>query len=143
MTIRRVVVDHVDLLVRDLAASRHFYEAALAPLGFGLVDERADGASFGVEGADDFGINQNAEPTTRAHVAFVALGREAVDAFYAAALAAGGREKSAPALRPEYHPSYYAAFVWDPDGNNIEAVHHGRLGDHRVSRWVASRLPPR
>ncbi len=124
VTVRRVVVDHVGLLVRDLAASRRFYEAALAPLCFGLVDERADGASFGVEGADDFGINENTEPTTRAHVAFVAPSREAVDAFYAAALAAGGREKSAPALRPEYHPAYYAAFVWDPDGNNIEAVHH-------------------
>ncbi len=126
MTLRRVIVDHVDLLVRDLAASRRFYEAALTPLGFGLLAERGDGASFGVEGADDFGINQNAEPTTRAHVAFVAPNREAVDAFYAAALAAGGRERSGPAVRPEYSPTYYAAFVWDPDGNNIEAVHHGR-----------------
>ncbi len=125
MTVRRVVVDHVDLLVRDLAASRSFYEAALAPLGFRLLDERADGASFGVEGADDFGINENAEPTTRAHVAFVAPNRAAVDAFYTAALVAGGREKSAPAPRPEYQLTYYAAFVWDPDGNNIEAVHHG------------------
>ena len=124
MIVRRVVVDHVDLLVRDLVASRRFYQATLAPLGFGLVDERADGASFGDEGADDFGINENAEPTTRAHVAFVAPSRAAVDAFYTAALAAGGREKSAPAVRPEDSPTYYAAFVWDPDGNNIEAVHH-------------------
>ena len=125
MTVRRVVVDHVGLLVRDLAASRRFYEAALAPLGFDLLAERGDGASFGVEGTDDFGIDRSDSPTTRAHVAFVAPSREAVDAFYAAALEAGGRDKSAPALRPEYHPTYYAAYVWDPDGNNIEAVHHG------------------
>ena len=126
MSVRRVVVDHVDLLVRDLAASRRFYEAALAPLGFGPIAERTDGASCGVAGADDFGINLNAEPTTRAHVAFVAPSREAVDVFCAAALATGGRGKSAPASPPEYSPTYDAAFVWDPDGNNIEAVHHGR-----------------
>ena len=125
MTIRQVVVDHVDLLVRDLDASRRFYAAALAPLGFRLLEERADGASFGVEGADDFGINRSDEPTTRAHVAFAGPSREAVDTFYAAALAAGGRAKSPPARRPEYHDAYYAAYVWDPDGNNIEAVHHG------------------
>ncbi len=124
MTERRVVVDHVGLLVSDLERSRRFYAAALAPLGFDLVREEEDGAAFGVEGADDFGINLNAEPTVRAHVAFVAEHRAAVDAFYAAALATGGQDRSAPALRPEYHPSYYAAFVSDPDGNNIEAVCH-------------------
>ncbi len=126
MTVRRVVVDHVGLLVRDLEASRRFYESALRPLGFALLYESDDGAAFGVEGVDDFGINRNAVPTTAAHVAFVAESREAVDAFYAAALAASGRDKSAPALRPEYHPGYYAAYDWDPDGNNIEAVHHDR-----------------
>ncbi len=124
MTERRIVVDHVGLLVADLAASRRFYTAALAPLCFALVREEKDGAAFGVEGADDFGINLNAAPTTRAHVAFVVETRAAVEAFYTAALAAGGRERSAPALRPEYHPAYYAAFVSDPDGNNIEAVCH-------------------
>ena len=125
MTVRRVVVDHAGILVRDLAASKRFYEAALAPLGFGLLYEQEDGAGFGVEGADDFGINRNAEPTTRAHVAFVALTRDAVDAFYAAALANDGRDNGPPGLRPRYHAEYYAAYVLDPDGNNIEAVHHG------------------
>ena len=125
MTVPRVVVDHVGLLVRDLEASRRFYEAALRPLGFGLLDHSADGAAFGVTGADDFGLNRSDEPTTGAHVAFVAESREAVDAFHAA-LAGGGRDKSPPALRPEYHPGYDAAYVWDPDGNNIEAVHHDR-----------------
>ncbi len=105
MTERRIVVDHVGLLVADLEASRRFYTAALAPLGFSLVREEEDGAAFGVEGADDFGINFNEEPTTRAHVAFVAETRAAVDAFYVAALAAGGRARSGPALHPEYHPT--------------------------------------
>ena len=102
MTVRRVVVDHVGLLVRDLAASRRFYEAALAPLGFRLVYEEADGVAFGLGGADDFGLNANAEPTTRAHVAFVAGDRAAVDAFYAAALAAGAYSTAPTSHRPEY-----------------------------------------
>jgi catechol 2,3-dioxygenase-like lactoylglutathione lyase family enzyme len=130
MTIRRVVVDHVDFLVPDLQASRQFYTAALAPLGFVALECGASSVAFGVDGADDFGINLIAEgdaPTVRAHVAFVAETREAVDAFYEAALRAGGREKEAPALRPEYHSGYYAAFVYDPCGNNIEAVYHGPL----------------
>ena len=128
MAVRRVVVDHVGLVVRDLAASRQFYAATLAPLGFGVVDEEGDGVAFGVAGVDDFGLNQarpGEAPSTRVHVAFVAEDAAAVDAFHTAALAAGGRDKSAPGLRPEYHAGYYAAFVWDPDDNNIEAVFHG------------------
>jgi len=125
MSLRRVVIDHVDLLVQDLDASRRFYEAALAPLGFALVDHSADSASFGLPDADDFGLNRaDGRATTRAHVAFAADSRAAVDAFFRAALAAGGREKLPPALYPEYHGGYYAAFVWDLDGNNIEAVFH-------------------
>lgn len=126
MVVRRLVVDHVGLLVRDLEASKRFYTAALAPLGFVLLKETDDGAGFGVAGADDFWINVSETPSTGAHVAFVAESREAVAAWYAAARAAGGRDKSAPALRPEYHAGYYAAFVWDPDGNNVEAVFHDR-----------------
>ncbi|HEV2106885.1 MAG TPA: VOC family protein [Thermomicrobiales bacterium] len=126
MTVRRVVVDHVGFLVRDIEASRRFYEAALAPLGFHVMYEDSDGVAFGVTSADDFGIHQHQEPTTHAHVAFVAQDRNAVDAFYASALANGGLEKSPPCLRAEYHATYYAGYVWDPDGNNIEAVHHGR-----------------
>ena len=127
MTVRRIVVGHVDLMVRDLAASRRFYVAALAPLGFGVLNEDDTSVSFGADGNDDFGINRSDdESTTRAHVAFAAPDRAAVDAFFRAALGAGGHDKSAPSLRPAYHPTYYAAYVWDPDGNNIEAVHHGR-----------------
>jgi catechol 2,3-dioxygenase-like lactoylglutathione lyase family enzyme len=120
------VIDHVLLVVRDLGASRRFYEAALSPLGFTVMYEEEDGVAFGTEGHDDFAVYQGDDPSTRAHVAFKASGRDAVDAFYAAAMANGGRENAAPSIRQEYHAGYYAGFVFDPDGNNIEAVFHDR-----------------
>lgn len=129
MTTRRIVVDHVGLVVRDLAASRRFYAAALAPLGFGIVYEEGAGVALGVEGADDFGVDQArlGEASTAARSsATKATCAAVVDAVYVAALAAGGRDEDAPRLHPEYHPGYYAAYVWDPDGNNIEAVVHER-----------------
>jgi catechol 2,3-dioxygenase-like lactoylglutathione lyase family enzyme len=129
MVERRVVVDHVVLVVGDLAASDRFYTAALAPLGFARLRAGGpDGAvAYGAGDLDDFAIvpARDAVPTTSAHVAFVAERRDAVDAFHLAALAAGGTERAAPRVREEYSPRYYAAFVNDPDGNNIEAVHHG------------------
>jgi len=126
MTVRRVVVDHVLFVVADLQQARQFYEAALAPLGFRVMYEQGDCVSFGLDKADDFAICQGDEaPTTKAHVAFVAESREAVDAFFQAAMANGGRAKHRPSLRPEYHPGYYGAFVLDPHDNNVEAVHHG------------------
>lgn len=91
MTVRRVVVDHVDLLVRDLEASRRFYQAILEPLSYGIMAESDTSVSFGVAGADDFGINHSDTPTSQAHVAFVSPSRAAVDAFYANARAAAGR----------------------------------------------------
>jgi catechol 2,3-dioxygenase-like lactoylglutathione lyase family enzyme len=129
MTSALPVVDHVTLVVADLPASDRFYTAALAPLGIRrLGDADVDGAvAFGRPGADDFAIVAAGEvaATTTAHVAFAAPGRDAVDAFHAAAIAAGGRSRRPPGVRPEYAETYYAAFVSDPDGNNIEAVHHG------------------
>lgn len=125
---RAIVVDHVLLVVSNLDASRRFYTAALEPLGFGVVSQQEDGVNYGVTGSDDFAVFQGAlgEPTTTAaHVAFVAEGPQVVDAFFAAAMAAGGREHSSPRIRREYHSGYYAAYVYDPDGNNIEAVFHG------------------
>ena len=119
------VIDHVALFVRDLEQSRRFYREALAPLGLRLLYERENFAAFGLPGHDDFSIHEVPEPSTRVHVAFVSPDRAAVDAFYAAALANGGRDNDPPGLRPEYHASYYAAYVLDPDGNNVEAVHHG------------------
>jgi catechol 2,3-dioxygenase-like lactoylglutathione lyase family enzyme len=126
MTVRRVVVDHVLFVVRDLQASRRFYEAALRPLGFTVLSESETCVAFGVNGIDDFAICVGDEaPTSKAHVAFIAESRNAVDEFFEAALANGGREKDPPAAHPEYHSAYYGAFVWDPEGNNVEAVHHG------------------
>jgi catechol 2,3-dioxygenase-like lactoylglutathione lyase family enzyme len=119
------VLDHVTLLASDMEASRRFYLAALAPLGFRLLYENESCVAFGTEGHDDFSICRD-QPTTRAHVAFVSPDRAAVDAFYVAAMAAGGSDNGAPRLRPEYHAGYYGAFVLDPDGNNVEAVHHTR-----------------
>jgi catechol 2,3-dioxygenase-like lactoylglutathione lyase family enzyme len=117
------VLDHLALGVRDLAASRTFYEAALAPLGYGVVLERDDRVAFGPTARPIFWLVAR-EPVTGAHVAFEASDRERVDAFHAAALAAGATDNGGPGMRPQYHPHYYGAFVLDPDGNNAEAVCH-------------------
>jgi catechol 2,3-dioxygenase-like lactoylglutathione lyase family enzyme len=120
------VVDHVAVSVSDFARSRAFYEAALAPLGFRLMYEQEGMAGFGAEDRDDFGITEREPVTSAVHVAFAAPSRDAVDAFYEAALASGGRDNGPPGLRPQYHAGYYSAFVYDPDGNNVEAVFHDR-----------------
>lgn len=125
---RRVVVDHVSVGVSDLARSREFYRRALTPLGFAEIGPWRDGAeevAFGLEEADDFAISLAYGTGVPVHVAFAADRREQVDAFHAAGLAAGGRDNGAPAVRPEYAKGYYSAFILDPDGHNIEAVHHG------------------
>lgn len=121
------MLDHVILDVADLDASRAFYERALAPLGIAVVMEFDDRAGFGPEsGRPHFWVVGRGAPAARGvHVAVAAPDREAVAGFHRAALAAGGRDNGAPGLRPQYHSSYYGAFVLDPDGNNIEAVHHG------------------
>jgi catechol 2,3-dioxygenase-like lactoylglutathione lyase family enzyme len=117
------MLDHLALGVRDLAASKAFYEAALAPLGFGVVMERPGSVAFGPAARPVFWLNAR-EPSANVHVAFAAAQRRDVDAFHAAALAAGARDNGAPGVRPHYHPHYYGAFVLDPDGNNAEAVCH-------------------
>jgi catechol 2,3-dioxygenase-like lactoylglutathione lyase family enzyme len=128
MPIRRVVIDHVAIGVSDLPRSIAFYTRALAPLGFeqlGSWQEGAPDVAFGPPGLDDFAISLNYRVGAPVHVCFAADSREQVDAFHAAALAAGGRDNGAPGPRPEYSEGYYGAFVLDPDGHNIEAVHHG------------------
>lgn len=123
--------DHLGFPVTDLARARAFYDRALAPLGISLLVEVTEemtggqGAHLGY-GRDRpvFWIGTGKPAGTGVHVAFAAPDRAAVAAFHAAALAAGGRDNGAPGLRPHYHPGYYGAFVLDPDGNNIEAVHH-------------------
>ena len=118
------MIDHLGLSVSDLARSKAFFEQALAPLGYSLVMEHEiSGAGFGTGFKPDFWIRQGGAGTA-VHVAFAAGDRAGVDAFHAAALAAGGRCNGPPGPRPEYHPGYYGAFVLDPDGNNVEAVCH-------------------
>jgi catechol 2,3-dioxygenase-like lactoylglutathione lyase family enzyme len=117
------VFDHVGLNVRDYATSRAFYEAALAPLGYRVVFTfEGISAGFGAGDRGRFWVNQREPHGTGTHVAFEAAERSAVDAFYEAAIAAGGRDNGAPGPREHYAPNYYGAFVLDPDGNNIEAV---------------------
>lgn len=128
MPTRRVVIDHVSVGVSDLPRSIEFYRRALAPLGFtplGPWREDAHEMSFGVEGAADFAVSLDYPVGAGVHVCFAADSQEQVDAFHAAAVAAGGRDNGAPGQRPEYSRGYYGAFVLDPDGHNVEAVHHG------------------
>jgi catechol 2,3-dioxygenase-like lactoylglutathione lyase family enzyme len=118
--------DHVGLNVRDYAASRAFYESALAPLGYRVVmafDEwRACG--FGTDEKPVFWISEREPYGTGTHLAFAADDRATVNAFHEAALGAGGIDNGAPGIREHYHPNYYGAFVHDLDGNNVEVVCH-------------------
>jgi catechol 2,3-dioxygenase-like lactoylglutathione lyase family enzyme len=122
------MLDHMTFRVADLERTRTFYSAALAPLGYRLAfDQTHDGVrilGYACGDQTDTWFVAATPPTTGCHLAWQAPDREAVDAFHAAALAAGGRDNGAPGLRPHYHPDYYGAFVIDPDGNNVEAVCH-------------------
>jgi catechol 2,3-dioxygenase-like lactoylglutathione lyase family enzyme len=115
--------DHVGLKVKDLDASVRFYEAALAPLGHVLGPRDAEGAGLGPKDAPALwlGLAKGAGGLG-VHLAFTAPDHAAVDRFHAAGLKAGGRDNGAPGPRPDYGPRYYAAFLFDPDGNNVEAV---------------------
>jgi catechol 2,3-dioxygenase-like lactoylglutathione lyase family enzyme len=122
------MIDHTGMPVRDLAGATAFYLKALAPLGISIVrqvsaEQSGHGAAvgFGANGKPFFWIGEGGG---HVHVAFAAPSREAVDAFYRAGLAAGGKDNGPPGLRPHYHANYYAAFVLDADGNNVEAVCH-------------------
>lgn len=122
------MLDHLGIDVADFDTSRAFYERALAPLGMGVLMEPIPGiCGFGpTEGMPKpyFWIGTRAAPQSGVHVAFTAETREQVDAFHEAALAAGATDNGEPGVREIYHPSYYGAFVLDPDGNNVEAVCH-------------------
>ena len=131
------LIDHLQLVVRDLQRSQAFYGAVLDALEIPMA-----GAGDGYFWADELVVStpQSAaaqgELTGRHHLAFQARDRAMVDAFYRAALAHGGRDNGAPGVRP-YHPAYYAAFVLDPDGNNIEAVYHGEAKRSAPSVHIA------
>jgi catechol 2,3-dioxygenase-like lactoylglutathione lyase family enzyme len=119
-------IDHVTIKVRDLEASRAFYERALETFGIRVLEldgEEGPEVSMGPEGSEDLVLIQG-DPGTPVHIAFLAHDPETVDAFHAAAVEAGGRDNGAPGRRPHYHERYYAAYVLDPDGNNVEAVCH-------------------
>ena len=133
------MLDHIGVTVRDLKAAKAFYDAAFAPLGIGVVmsvsAEETGGSAFVGYGATadrrdiqagkpSFWVGEGQAATGPMHVAFLAADRAQVDNFHAAALAAGGTDNGAPGVRPHYHPNYYAAFVLDPDGRNVEAVCH-------------------
>jgi catechol 2,3-dioxygenase-like lactoylglutathione lyase family enzyme len=125
------MIDHIGFPVSDYERAKAFYVKALAPLGYSLImevtQEQADdfpAAGFGSNGKPDFWIGGEGGLDKPVHIAITADDRAAVDAFYKAALAAGGRDNGAPGLRPHYHANYYAAFIFDHDGHNIEAVCH-------------------
>jgi catechol 2,3-dioxygenase-like lactoylglutathione lyase family enzyme len=125
------MIDHTGFAVSDLRRSKAFYAAALQPLGIGLLMEvtaeqtgAGAHAGFGAANKPFFWIGDHGSPCSGVHIAFIAESRAQVDQFYRAALRAGGKDNGEPGVRPHYHENYYGAFVFDPDGNNIEAVCH-------------------
>ena len=119
------MIDHIGLQVQDYQKSKAFYLQALKPLGYELIMEfEGVVGGFGAKGKPDFWIRQASPVSELVHVAFVSPDRATVQAFHDAAMKAGGRDNGGPGLRPHYHQSYYGAFVFDPDGNNVEAVCH-------------------
>jgi catechol 2,3-dioxygenase-like lactoylglutathione lyase family enzyme len=125
------MIDHMGIGAGDYAASRRFYDSALATLGVGVVMEVTaeqtggyQGVGYGRNGKPVFWVSSGGPRGSGIHVAFTASSRAAVDAFYATGLMAGGRDNGPPGLRPHYHPDYYGAFLLDPDGVNVEAVCH-------------------
>jgi catechol 2,3-dioxygenase-like lactoylglutathione lyase family enzyme len=130
------LLDHISLIVRDYERSKAFYQRVLAPLGVKALAEYGQACGFGREQKPDFWIGvgpasfhkpEQLKIITPMHVAFTTRSRAEVDAFHAAALAAGATDFGAPGLRTTYHPNYYGAFALDPDGHNVEAVYHGAL----------------
>jgi len=114
---------HIGLKVKDLDASVRFYTAALDPLGYEATAQDESSAAFGAKGSYSLWLYADAQLAhSLVHIAFTAGSRAAVDAFYRAGLESGGRDNGAPGLRKDYSPTYYGAFLFDPDGNNVEAV---------------------
>ena len=128
-----MTLDHIGIAAADFEASRRFYEAALAPLGITLVMEVTPeesggyhGLGLGRDGKPFFWLGSGGPRGAGMHIAFTAAARSQVNAFYAAAMAAGGRDNGGPGLRPDYHPDYYAAFVFDPTGSTSKPFVTGR-----------------
>ena len=115
------MLDHIGIAVSDLAPGKQFFVAALAPLGYKVLFDLPDATGMGSGAFPTFWIAKG-RPHGPLHIAFSAPDRAIVDAFHKAALAAGGRDNGKPGIRAQYHPNYYAAFVFDPEGNNVEVV---------------------
>jgi catechol 2,3-dioxygenase-like lactoylglutathione lyase family enzyme len=118
------MIDHFTLKVSNYKKSRKFYLKALKPLGYKLVMEYEGGGGFGAGGKPDIWLSQDPKNARPTHFAIAATSRKVVDAFYRAATGSGGKDNGPPGVREDYHPTYYAAFVIDPDGHNVEAVCH-------------------
>jgi catechol 2,3-dioxygenase-like lactoylglutathione lyase family enzyme len=137
------MLDHISLRVQDFPRAVAFYRAALAPIGYSVAMEFPGYAGLGEAGKPDLWITMTDKPLLPTHVAF-RTDRARVDAFHAAALAAGGADNGAPGVRTDYHPHYYAAYVIDPEGNNVEVVCHDPPGAARKSgaaRAASARRP--
>jgi catechol 2,3-dioxygenase-like lactoylglutathione lyase family enzyme len=135
------MIDHISLRVQDLAKALDFYKAALAPLGYQVLMEFPGVAGMGAGGKADLWIMETDEPTNATHIA-IGGERAHIHAFHEAALTAGGTDNGPPGLRLDYHPNYFAAFILDPEGNNIEVVCHDPEGVEKSAPAPASK-PPR
>ena len=118
------MIDHIGLRTRQFMQMSAFYEAVLAPLGYRKLFAYEGGAGFGGDGGASIWIGDAKGPSAGIHLAIASATRAGVDAFYDAAMSIGAKDNGSPGLRPDYAPNYYAAFVLDPDGNNVEAVCH-------------------
>jgi catechol 2,3-dioxygenase-like lactoylglutathione lyase family enzyme len=118
------MIDHVGVRVQDFSRLVAFYREALAPIGYSVLMEFPDAAGLGTKGKPDLWIMKTDKTPHPTHVAISAAERAHIDAFHAAGLSAGGTDNGPAGLRPDYHPHYYAAFILDPEGNNIEVVCH-------------------
>ncbi len=137
------MIDHFTLKVSDASKSKAFYAAALKPLGYRVAMEFGAYCGLGVAGKPDFWLTQDPDNVRSMHFAFQSKDRKAVDGFYAAAVSAGGRDNGAPGVRKDYHPSYYAAFVLDPDGHNVEVVCHAPPAAAPRRKAVKARAKPK
>ncbi|HEY2899198.1 MAG TPA: VOC family protein [Polyangia bacterium] len=136
------MVDHVSLRVSDIGRALGFYKPALAAIGYQVIAEYPEAIGLGQGGRPDFWLTKTEQPIGPSHVA-LACSRAQVDAFHAAALAAGGTDNGTPGPRPEYHPHYYASFAFDLDGNNIEAVCHEDPAAPAKAKAVAKASAPK
>jgi catechol 2,3-dioxygenase-like lactoylglutathione lyase family enzyme len=140
------MIDHVSVRVQDFSRAVEFYRAALAPLGYDVLMQFPGAAGLGTPGKPDVWLMQTDRELNPTHLA-LSSERALVDAFHAAALAAGGTENGSPGVRADYHPHYYAAYILDPEGNNIEVVCHADpsakpiAAPRPAARKVAARRP--